>query len=109
MVKWTDDGVVGCVKRFDWVKGDNGGWGEEVVEGNGKFYMYCGIDGNGMGVVVRESGYGGFKDGVGKGVVWEKEDWDDIEGRVLMDEDGEGYMYWGNGNCYYVKLNEEMI
>ena len=56
MVNWTDHGVVASLKSFDWVKRDNGAWAEQVVERNGKFYMY-----------------------------------------------------WGNPNCYYVKLNEDMI
>jgi beta-xylosidase len=29
---------------------------------------------------------------------------------VFVDDDGQAYMYWGgNGPCYYVKLNEDMI
>lgn len=109
MVNWTDHGVVASLKSFDWVKRDNGAWAEQVVERNGKFYMYCPIHGNGIGVLVSDSPYGPFKDPLGKPLVWRKEHWDDIDPTVFIDEDGQAYMYWGNPNCYYVKLNEDMI
>lgn len=109
MVNWTDHGVVASLKSFDWVKRDNGAWAEQVVERNGKFYMYCPIHGNGIGVLVSDSPYGPFKDPLGKPLVWQKEHWDDIDLTVFIDEDGQAYMYWGNPNCYYVKLNEDMI
>lgn len=109
MVNWTDHGVVASLKSFDWVKRDNGAWAEQVVERNGKFYMYCPIHGNGIGVLVSNSPYGPFKDPLGKPLVWQKEHWDDIDPTVFIDEDGQAYMYWGNPNCYYVKLNEDMI
>lgn len=109
MANWTDHGVVASLKNFDWVKRDNGAWAEQVVERNGKFYMYCPIHGNGIGVLVSDSPYGPFKDPLGKPLVWQKEHWDDIDPTVFIDEDGQAYMYWGNPNCYYVKLNEDMI
>lgn len=109
MVNWTDHGVVASLKSFDWVKRDNGAWAEQVVERNGKFYMYCPIHGNGIGVLVSDSPYRPFKDPLGKPLVWQKEHWDDIDPTVFIDEDGQAYMYWGNPNCYYVKLNEDMI
>lgn len=109
MVNWTDYGVVASLKSFDWVKRDNGAWAEQVVERNGKFYMYCPIHGNGIGVLVSDSPYGPFKDPLGKPLVWQKEHWDDIDPTVFIDEDGQAYMYWGNPSCYYVKLNEDMI
>ena len=109
MVNWTDHGVVASLKSFDWVKRDNGAWAEQVVERNGKFYMYCPIHGNGIGVLVSDSPYGPFKDPLGKPLVWQKEHWDDIDPTVFIDEDGQAYTYWGNPNCYYVKLNEDMI
>ena len=43
MVNWTDRGAVASLKDFKWYPGDNGAWAEQVVERNGKFYMYCPI------------------------------------------------------------------
>ena len=61
------------------VKRDNGAWAEQVIERNGKFYMYCPIHGNGIGVLVADSPYGPFKDPLNKPLVWQKEHWDDID------------------------------
>jgi hypothetical protein len=109
MVNWTDRGAVASLKDFKWYPGDNGAWAEQVVERNGKFYMYCPIHGNGIGVLVADSPYGPFVDPIGKPLVWQKEHWYDIDPTVFIDDDGQAYMYWGNPNLYCVKLNEDMI
>lgn len=109
MVNWQDHGAVASLKDFKWYKGDNGAWAEQVIERNGKWYMYCPIHGNGIGVLVADSPCGLYKDPLGKPLVWQKEHWDDIDPTVWIDDDGQAYMYWGNPNVYYVKLNEDMI
>ncbi|RZF60422.1 carbohydrate-binding protein [Sphingobacterium corticibacterium] len=109
MVNWTDHGAVASLKSFSWVTRDNGAWAQQVVERNGKFYMYCPIHGQGIGVLVSDTPYGPFKDPLDKPLVWQKEHWEDIDPTVLIDDDGQAYMYWGNPNVYYVKLNEDMI
>lgn len=109
MVNWTDHGAVVSLKDFKWFDRDNGAWAIQVVERNGKFYMYCPIHGNGIGVLVADSPYGPFTDPLGKPLVWQKEHWDDIDPTVFIDDDGQAYMYWGNPNLYYVRLNEDMI
>ncbi len=109
MVNWQDHGAVASLKDFKWYKGNNGAWAEEVIHRNGKWYMYCPIHGNGIGVLVADSPYGPFKDPIGKPIVWQHEHWNDIDPTVWIDDDGQAYMYWGNPDLYYVKLNEDMI
>ena len=109
MVNWQDHGAVASLKDFPWYKGDNGAWAECVVERNGKWYMYCPIHGNGIGVLVADSPFGPFKDPIGKPLVWRTEHWSDIDPSVWIDNDGKAYMYWGNPHTYCVELNEDMI
>ncbi len=109
MVNWQDHGAVASLKDFKWYKGNNGAWAEQVIERNGKWYMYCPIHGNGIGVLVADSPYGPFVDPIGKPLVWQREHWYDIDPSVMIDDDGQAYMYWGNPELYYVKLNEDMI
>lgn len=109
MVNWQDHGSVASLKDFKWYKGNNGAWAEQVIHRNGKWYMYCPIHGNGIGVLVADSPYGPFKDPIGKPIVWQHEHWNDIDPTVWIDDDGQAYMYWGNPDLYYVKLNEDMI
>lgn len=109
MVNWTDHGAIASLKNFKWVTRDNGAWAQQTVYRNGKFYMYCPIHGQGIGVLVSDTPYGPFKDPIDKPLVWQKEHWDDIDPTVFIDDDGQAYMYWGNPNVYYVKLNEDMV
>lgn len=109
MVNWTDCGIVASLKSFNWVKPDNGAWAEQVVARNGKFYMYCPIHGNGIGVLESNTPYGPFSDPLNKPLVWQNGSWSDIDPTVFIDDDGQAYMYWGNPDLYYVKLNNDMI
>ena len=109
MVNWQDRGAVASLKDFKWYRNDNGAWAQQVVERNGKYYMYCPIHGNGISVLVADSPYGPFVDPLGTTLVWQKEHWYDIDPTVWIDDDGQAYMYWGNPKLYYVKLNEDMI
>ncbi|MET0467046.1 MAG: glycoside hydrolase family 43 protein [Chitinophagaceae bacterium] len=108
LVNWTDHGAVASLKDFKWVNTDNGAWAAQCIRRNGKFYLYCPVpNGLGIGVLVADSPYGPFKDPIGKPLV--KNSTDDIDPTVFIDDDGQAYMYWGNPNVYYVKLNEDMI
>lgn len=109
MVNWTDCGAVASLKDFAWNQRDNGAWAEQVIERDGKFFMYCPIHGNGIGVLVADSPYGPFVDPIGKPLVWQKEHWDDIDPTILIDDDGQAYMYWGNPDLYCVRLNRDMV
>src|SRR5476651_1196268 len=106
MVNWTDHGSVASLKNFSWAP-DNGAWATQVIERNGKFYMYCPIHVKGIGVLVSDSPYGPFKDPLGKPLI--NQSVDDIDPTVFIDDDGQAYLYWGNPNCWFVKLNEDMI
>lgn len=108
MVNWTEHGVVASLKNFEWVHHDNGAWAAQCIERNGKFHLYCPMPGGvGIGVLVADSPYGPFKDPLGKPLI--KNSNHDIDPTILIDDNGQVYMYWGNPKVYYVKLNEDMI
>jgi len=110
MANWTDHGTVASYKTFHWAKGD--AWAIQVVERNGKFYLYAPITSAinnrpAIGVAVSDSPYGPFYDPLGGPLV--QTDEGDIDPTVFIDDDGQAYMYWGNPFLYYAKLNEDMI
>jgi len=109
MVNWTEHGAVASLKDFSWRNRDNGAWAIQTVQRNGKYYLYAPLHGHGIGVLVADTPYGPFRDPLGQPLVWQKEHWDDIDPTVYIDDDGQAYMYWGNPNTYYVKLNDDMI
>ncbi|MFB9110334.1 glycoside hydrolase family 43 protein [Flavobacterium gyeonganense] len=109
MVNWTDHGAVASLKDFSWVKHDNGAWAIQCIERNGKFYLYAPMHGQGIGVLVSDSPYGPFKDPLGKRLIEDNHLWNDIDPSPFIDDDGQAYLYWGNPDVYYIKLNEDMI
>ena len=109
MVNWQDYGPVASLDDFKYYDGKNGAWAEQVVYENGQYYMYCPIHGHGIGVLMSSTPYGPFSDPLGEPLVWQKENWDDIDPTVWVDDDGQAYMYWGNPNLYSVKLGRDMV
>lgn len=61
-----------------------------------------------IGVAVADSPTGPFKDAIGK-PLYDNGKWDNIDPTVLIDDDGQAYLYWGNPNIYVVKLNDDMV
>ena len=106
MVNWTDCGTVASLADFSWA-GDNGAWAPHVVPRDGKWYMYAPIQLRGIGVLVGQSPCGPWRDPLQRALI--NHDIRDIDPTVFIDDDGQAYMYWGNPNLYYVKLNENMI
>lgn len=115
MVNWTDHGPVASLRNFKWadkaITGwggfDNGAWAPQTIERNGKFYLYCPVQGRGIGVLVADNPRGPFVDPLGRPLISDK--YDSIDPTVFIDDDGQAYLYWGNPNLWYVKLNEDMI
>ncbi len=108
MVNWTDHGSPAGYKTFSWGTGD--AWAPHGVARNGKFYLYVPINnstGSKIGVAVADSPSGPFKDPLGKALI--ASGGGNIDPTVFIDDDGQAYLYWGNPDLYYAKLNEDMI
>jgi hypothetical protein len=112
MVNWTDHGAVATLYDFKWAGSgwgggfENGAWAVQCIEHNGKWYMYCPLQGRGIGVLVSTNGpFGPFTDPIGKPLIAG----DHIDPTVFIDDDGQAYLSWGNPKCWYVKLNKDMI
>ncbi|MFF0824621.1 family 43 glycosylhydrolase [Micromonospora haikouensis] len=107
MVNWTDHGSPMSLATFSWAESD--AWAGHVVARNNKFYWYVPVKqrGGGMviGVGVADSPTGPFRDAIGRPLVGNGE----IDPNVMIDDDGQAYLYWGNPNLWYVKLNQDMI
>ncbi|MDN5289386.1 MAG: glycoside hydrolase [Mucilaginibacter sp.] len=117
MVNWTEHASPLNVKDFSWAKAD--AWASQVIERNGQFYWYVAVEhatipGKAIGVAVADSPTGPFKDARGTALVANdmtkaiKHSWDDIDPTVIIDKDGQAYLFWGNGICYYAKLKSNM-
>ncbi|MGR4880643.1 family 43 glycosylhydrolase [Streptomyces sp. LARHCF249] len=107
MVNWTDHGSPLSLNTFSWA-GANA-WAGQAVERDGKFYWYVPVSVRAtgqfaIGVAVSDSPTGPFRDALGHPLVENSE----IDPTVFIDDDGQAYLYWGNPNLWYVKLNADM-
>ncbi|WP_420140807.1 family 43 glycosylhydrolase, partial [Sphingomonas sp.] len=112
MANWTDRGVVASLATFPWAVQTNDAWAPQVIARNGKFYLYVpiSIDGkpkNVIAVAVADRPEGPFRDALGKPLIAPGQD--NIDPTVWIDDDGQAYLYWGNPDLYYVKLNRDMV
>ena len=108
MVNWTNHGSPLSYKTFTWGKGD--AWAGQCIPRNGKFYFYVPMNnccGTQIGVAVSNSPTGPFTDALGKPLIATGSG--NIDPTVFIDDDGQAYLYWGNPDLYYVKLNADMI
>ena len=111
MVNWQDHGSPLALESFSWA--DDRAWASQTVERDGKFYWYiCAHSklsgGMAIGVAVGDSPTGPFKDALGK-PLFENGSWDHIDPTVFIDDDDQAWLMWGNPQCYYLKLNRDMI
>lgn len=111
MVNWTDHG--NPLRQFDMAWADDRAWAPQCIERNGKFYFYVPVHskisrGMAIGVAVADKVEGPYRDALGK-PLYEDGKWDHIDPTVMIDNDGQAYLYWGNPRLYSVKLNEDMI
>ena len=111
MVNWQDHGSPLALESFSWA--DDRAWAGQTIERDGKFYWYiCAhskiSNGMAIGVGVSDSPTGPFKDALGK-PLFENGSWDHIDPTVMIDDDGQAWLMWGNPQCYYLKLNRDMI
>ena len=112
MVNWTDHGAIASLATFPWAVQKNDAWAPQVVERDGKFYLYVPISVTGwpknvIAVAVADNPLGPFKDALGRPLIDKANGY--IDPTVFVDDDGQAYLYFGNPNIWYVKLNKDMI
>ncbi|MCP5547373.1 MAG: family 43 glycosylhydrolase [Akkermansiaceae bacterium] len=115
---WSSDNLVDWKKenvfldlRNDIEWADVRAWAPDCIERNGKYYFYFCGDGK-IGVAVGDSPTGPFKDALGKPLLVRegKIQTNTIDPHAFIDDDGQAYLYFGNGgNCHVFKLKEDMI
>lgn len=77
----------------------------DCIYHDGKYYLYYCLEGGGEdeGVAIASSPYGPFKDGkIIKGI-------SGIDPSVLVDDDGQAYLFWGQAYAKGARLNKDML
>lgn len=111
MVNWTYRGTPLTGDTFSaWAKTDNDCWASQCIERNGKWYWYvtATIKGQaypGIGVAVADSPAGPYHDPIRKPLV---KGWFKIDPTVMIDDNGQAYLFYGNNMLWYTKLTKSM-
>ena len=114
MKTWTEWPAPIPVSDFKWDT-THTAYAAQMIARNGKYYLYTSTNGAGIGVAVADKPEGPYKDAIGKQLVKPEDcfatqhSWACIDPTVMIDDDGQAYLIWGNGHCYYAKLKENMI
>lgn len=108
LVHWKDHGVIlDLGPDVSWA--DKNAWAPAIAERDGKYYFYFCAE-QSIGVAVADSPAGPFKDALGKPLVAKGQlSGQMIDPAVFTDDDGQSYLYWGNGRGYVVPLNDDMV
>ncbi|HTE31680.1 MAG TPA: glycoside hydrolase family 43 protein [Chryseolinea sp.] len=116
LVEWTEHPVPLYPSTFSWAKSD--AYASKVIERDGKFYWYVSVTpkeypGKAIGVAVSDNPIGPFKDAIGSPLI--KGQWkdfplsDNFDPSVLVDDDGEAYIFWGKNVCFFARLKSNLI
>mgnify|MGYP003576108070 CR=1 FL=1 len=108
LVDWKNEGtILDLPKDLEWAKAR--AWAPAIAQKDGKYYFYYSADVN-IGVAGANNPAGPFKDPLGKPLVAKGTlRGQMIDPMVFVDDDGSAYLYFGQGNCNIVKLNDDMI
>jgi len=110
---WTEYPVPMKITDFTWAKSGDA-YAGQVIPRNGKYYWYISTNLSGIGVAVADRPEGPYKDALGKPLLTNKDcfasthSWACIDPSVFIDDDGQAWLFWGNRECYYAKLNANM-
>jgi beta-xylosidase len=116
LVNWTDHGVIlDHGPDVSWA--DNSAWAPAVAAKNGQYYLYfsgglaSGNTAKQLGVAVSASPTGPFRDALGRPLVASGQfsGGQTIDPMVFTDDDGQSYLYWGQGVARVVPLNADMV
>ncbi len=96
---------------FKWAVQSNDAWAPQVVPRDGRFYLYVPISARGnpknvIAVAVADNPLGPYTDAIGKPLIDRGNGY--IDPTAFVNDDGQAYLYFGNPNVWFVKLNKDM-
>jgi len=109
LVNWKKDGMILDVTReLTWAMIE--AWAPAAIRRDGKYYLYFAAQLK-IGVAVSDSPTGHYVDPLGRPLVSPDRRYPGqaIDPFVFIDDDGQAYLYYGQGNLYAYKLNADMI
>jgi len=106
--KWKNEGVILRLgKEVSWAS--KNAWAPCIAQKSNLYYYYFSAESQ-IGVAVGKKPNGPFRDALNRPFIEKKAyKCQSIDPMVFTDEDGASYLYFGQGKCMVVKLNDDMI
>ena len=110
---WTEYPIPLTTTEFKWAS--NNAYAGHVEKKNDKYYWYISTNTTGIGVAVADRPEGPYTDALGKALLTNEDcfdsshSWACIDPAIFTDDDGTSWILWGNRECYYAKLKDNMI
>jgi beta-xylosidase len=109
LIHWQNEGMVLDVAHdLHWAKVR--AWAPAMVRRDGKYFFYFGAEQK-IGVAVSDRPVGPFVDPLGRPLVEPSNKYPGqaIDPFAFVDDDGQAYLYYGQGNLYVDRLRPDMI
>lgn len=118
LVEWEEYPSPLKALDFSWASGD--AYASSMGHHNDKFFWFVAVShatipGKAIGLAVSDTPYGPFKDALGKALITHDmlppttNDKANLDPTVLIDHNGEAYLYWGNQQCYFTRLKPDLL
>lgn len=114
LTHWTEHPTPLRVSDFKWDR-SGAAYAGQCIQRDGKYYFYISTNGSGIGVAVADRPEGPFHDAIGRPLLTNADcagathSWVCIDPAVFIDDDGQAWLFWGNRQCYAVKLKRNMV
>ncbi len=109
LIHWKNEGIIlDVAHQLSWA--NIKAWAPTATTRNGKYYFYFVANGQ-IGVATSDAPNGPFTDALGHPLIGKNDPPKTypIDPDVFVDDDGQAYLYYGNGHLAVAKLNADLI
>ncbi|MEY4384923.1 MAG: hypothetical protein RLY20_206 [Verrucomicrobiota bacterium] len=109
LVHWKNEGVIlDVTKDLKWA--NLRAWAPAMIRRDGNYFFYFCADAK-IGVATNNAPTGRFKDALDRPLITSSKEYPGqaIDPFAMIDDDGQAYLYYGQGNLYAYKLKPDMI
>lgn len=110
LIDWKNEGIIlDVAHKLSWAKIK--AWAPTAAERNGTYYFYF-VANDRIGVATATSPTGPFADALGHPLIGKSDTpfkTYPIDPDIFIDDDGQAYLYYGNGHLAAVKLKNDML
>ncbi|ACT92083.1 glycoside hydrolase family 43 protein [Dyadobacter fermentans] len=118
LLNWKSHGALMKAVDFAWSSGD--AYASKVIQKDKQFFWYAAVShgsiaGKAIGVAVADNPLGPFVDARGTALIDhemipETENLKaNLDPTVIIDDDGQAYIFWGSKVCYWARLKGSMV